>query len=131
MFCVVAPLLQENEYGALPEIATFNVPLALPQTAETIASVTTGGGASATATESVAVQLFESVTVTLYVPAEIFIRSSVVAPLSHKNEKGNAPFATLISTRPFDPPHVVLTCVWLSDGGVTAFTTADAAKIKE
>ncbi len=59
---------------------------------------------SVTSTEAVAVQPLASVTVTLYVPAERSVISSVTALLLHTKVYGAVPPVTVKSAAPFVPP---------------------------
>ena len=83
MEAVVAPLLQANEYPAVPPEAEALAPPSLPPLQLTFESKT----AAATNTVgcvivivSVSVQLFASITVTVYVPAVRFAAVAVFAP---------------------------------------------------
>src|SRR3569832_228009 len=107
MFCVVAPLLQTKVYGAVPlDAERLTLPLLSPHVALVGVSVAVGTAVVVKVAPIVAVQLFASVTVTLNVPADMFVKSCVVAPLLQAYVKFGVPPFTVISTKPFASPQV-------------------------
>jgi hypothetical protein len=84
---VVTPLPQLNEYGAVPPVAVrLAAPVELPKQRTFVPEMLAASAAAGCVmtTEAVVEQLLASVTVTEYVPAVKFARSSVVAPFDHR-----------------------------------------------
>jgi hypothetical protein len=122
----VAPFDQVILKGDVPPlIVTEADPFAFPQDAFVDDVVIVGPGISFTCAEIFAVQLFASVMVNVYVPAETFAKSCAEDPLLHKYCIGNVPPFTLTSTNPFALPQVVLV-MFATDGtgpGLSAIET--------
>src|SRR5678809_1457428 len=101
--CVVAPLLHTYVNGAVPPVTVRSIdPVEVPlQWAFTCVSVNTmAAGSVITIPFRVCVHPPASVTVTLYVPAGILVRSWVVAPLLHTYVNGAVPPVTVRSIDP-------------------------------
>src|SRR6185295_13398363 len=105
--CVVAPLLQAYVYGAVPPVTVRSIePVDAPlQLAFTCVSLNTiAVGSVITIPFNVCVHPPVAVTVTLYVPAGMFVRSCVVAPLLQAFVYGGFPPVTVRSIGPVDAP---------------------------
>src|SRR5215467_7403108 len=113
--CVVAPLLHAYVNGAVPpatvrSIEPVDAPLQFALTCVSVNTITAGWVIPIPFT--VCLHPSASVTVTLYVPAGMLVRSWVVAPLLHAYVNGAVPPATVRSIDPVDAPlQFALTCV--------------------
>src|ERR1041384_4063501 len=110
MSCVVAPLLQLYIYGAVPpDTVKFTVPFA-PELHATFAVVVAepdndAAGCVTVIADDTDVHPFPSVMVTVYVPADIFAKFCVLAPLLQLYIYGSVPPAGGYSIAP-------VVCIW-------------------
>ena len=102
MFCVVAALLQLYVYGVVPPLTVMLIePFALPQLASvTVGALMVGPLRLLTVALVVVVQLFASVTVTVYVLAATLDKFCVVAVLLQLYVYGDVPPFTVNVTLP-------------------------------
>src|ERR1041384_8717700 len=119
MSCVVAPLLQLYIYGAVPpDTVKFTVPFA-PELHATFAVVVAepdndAAGCVTVIADDTDVHPFPSVMVTVYVPADIFAKFCVLAPLLQLYIYGSVPPAGVkLMDAVALPRHITLVCVFV------------------
>jgi hypothetical protein len=99
--CVVDALLQAYVNGDVPLVTVAAIePLSNPHVVFVIVPATDGTVVVVMIAEVVAVQLFASVTVTVYAATARFDRSCVVAALLHANVNGAVPAVTINEIEP-------------------------------